>query len=389
MLDALLETLALTRKSDELKFQSNGELTLGVELEVQLINPKDGELIPKSEALLGMVSDKARIKPEIFTTMLEINTGKQDTVQQIEQDLGVTIAELLLLGNTIGVDVASTGCHPTARYTDALVYPSRRYNELIDRNQWLSRRIIIFGLHVHMGMRDGDQCIRYNNFLLYFIPHLIALSASSPFWQGEDTGLSACRPSIFEALPTAGQPYQVKSWTEFEQLYQTLMDCKSITSLKDLWWDMRPSPGFGTLEVRVCDGTATLSETVAVVAFIHLLAHWFRDHVEWIESFPPPSRWLSRENKWRAMRHGMEAAFLVSIDGKTKLLKDDITDWLTKLESYTEKLGYQEYVQTIRDIITHGNSSTRQRKVFESTGDLKAVVRHNAAEFAARKPIFT
>lgn len=372
---------------DDLRFQSAGELTLGAEIELQIIDPVTLNLTPRADELLGHASHFPKLKPEFYLSTLEINTDKCRDVHEVAQDLSASYEQLFALSEATGVQFSTTGCHPFSRYADCVITPSERYNELIDRNQWLTRRMTVYGLHVHIGMKDGDDCMRFNNFFLYFMPHLLALSASSPFWQGDDTGLASCRPTTYEALPTAGQPYPANSWSEFEILYHSLIKCDAIRSLKDLWWDMRPSPGFGTLEIRVCDGPATLEEATAIVAFIHLLAHWFRDHGNWLDRFQPPTRWVARENKWRVMRYGLEANLVAGIDGTIKRVDDDIREWLDKLAPYIQTLGYQPYVDTLLAILQHGNSSQRQRAVYQATGSLEAVVRHNVAEFKARRPV--
>lgn len=372
---------------DEIHFQSNGVLTLGAEIELQIVSPADAKLTPQAPELLSAGSRIAKLKPEIFTTMAEINTAKCDDALAIETDLAESIRDVLAVAKAQGLKLATTGVHPFSRYMDQNLMPSERYAQLIDRNQWLARRIGVFGLHVHIGMESGDACIRFNNFFMNFLPHFIALSASSPFWQGEDTGLSSCRPTVFEALPTAGLPYLVKNWRDFEHLYESLKGCGSISSLKDLWWDMRPSPGYGTLEIRVCDGPATLYEASAIIAFIHLLAHWFHENGNWIEAVSYPPRWKSRENKWRAIRYGLDAD-LVTLEGKPRPLRDDLNDWLTQLQPLAEKLGYQVYMERLAQIIARGNSSQRQRAVYQRTGSLEAVVMHNVAEFEAQRPLW-
>lgn len=386
ILNILRERLPFVGKGQEIAFTPGGVLTLGVEIELQLIDPAALSLAAKSEELLKAGVKIKKLKPEIYQNMVEINTGICTDVHVVESDLRESYDALLPLAAQVGVELATTGCHPSARYSDCILSDSPRYHELLDRNQWIARRIAIFGLHVHIGMKSGDDCIRFNNFFLNFVPHLLALSASSPFWQGEDTGLASCRPCMFEALPTAGQPYQVRNWREFEALYYTLKKCDAIRSMKDLWWDMRPSPGFGTLEIRVCDGPATLSETLAIVAYIHLLAHWFADNGGWLEQVPSPPRWISRENKWRVMRHGLDAKLIINTEGESRMLREEIEDWLVKVRPYADRLGYNNYVATLRDIMNKGNSSARQRKVFAESGSLASVIRHNIAEFHARVP---
>lgn len=247
----------------------------------------------------------------------------------------------------------------------------------------------VYGLHVHIGMASGDDCIRFNNFFMNFVPHLLALSASSPFWHGMDTGLSSCRPTTYEALPTAGQPYHVKTWKEFERLYESLKRCDSIQGMKDLWWDIRPSPHYGTLEIRVCDGCATLAETLAIVAFIHCLAKWFQENGEWLEEVQYPLYWISRENKWRVIRHGLEAKLVMNAEGKTKLLRDDLNEWIKKLTPYIQQMGYQEYISTLEKIMQYGTSSQRQLKIYQETQDFQKITHLNIQEFEAMYPSWT
>lgn len=374
---------------DEITFQSNGVLTLGVEIELQMIDPATGALMSCAEELLAAARHVKKVKPEFYLSTVEINTGICHTVQEVEADVRATLRDLTPIADAMGVGFATTGAHPFARYSDCIISPTERYLALIDRNQWLVRRMTVYGLHIHIGMASGNDCIRFNNFFTYFLPHLLALSGSSPFWQGVDTGLSSCRPSTYEALPTAGQPYQVANWNEFERLYMSLRECGSITSLKDLWWDLRPSPGFGTLEIRVCDGPATLYEALAITAFVHALAHWFADNGGWLETVSSPPHWLSRENKWRAMRHGLDAELVMNTSGRTHPLRNEIEEWVERLLPYAETLNYQTYFDHLLAIIAQGNSSTRQRAVYAQTQSLEAVSRHNMAEFRQQRPFWT
>jgi glutamate---cysteine ligase / carboxylate-amine ligase len=370
----------------ETEFQSHGELTLGVEIELQLIDCRSLNLTPRAEEVLDAAGHLHAVKPELYFSTVEINTAKCDTVCGIEADLKRALAGLNEIAAGLGVCFSATGSHPSARYSDCLIRPTERYLDLIDRNQWLARRMTVYGQHVHIGRANGDDCIRYNNFFMYFTPHLLALSASSPYWQGEDTGLSSCRSTAYEALPTAGQPYRVRNWKDFEQLYESLKKCGSVKSLKDLWWDLRPSPKYGTLELRVCDGCATLYETLAIVAFIHALAHWFRERASWVEIVSTPQHWLARENKWRAIRYGLDAELVMNTEGRTKRLRDDIGEWLERLAPYADALQYGKYFSDLKTLMARGTSSERQRRIFERTGSLEAVTRFNVGEFVARRP---
>jgi carboxylate-amine ligase len=388
ILGKLRQAFSSGEELDDLCFNSAGFLTLGVEIELQLINPATYNLVPRADELLMAGQHLKKLKPEFYLSTVEINTDKCTDVHCVERDLWQTMDALQELASSLDLQFATTGCHPFSRYADCVITPSARYAELIDRNQWLTRRMTVYGLHVHVGMASGDDCIRFSNFFLHFLPHLLALSASSPYWQGEDTGLASCRPSTYEAMPTAGQPYPVRNWRDFETLYHALKKCRAIDSLKDMWWDLRPSPNFGTLEIRVCDGPATLAEATAITAYIHLLAHWFQDNGSWIDQVPQPSAWLMRENKWRVMRHGLSADIVVSLEGDTRPVSQHIEEWLEKLQTHAQALGYLRHVDTLREILARGNSTARQRQVFERYGTLEQVVAFNVREFNARSPLW-
>jgi carboxylate-amine ligase len=333
--------------------------------------------------------DDANIVPEFFQSTIEIVSGICQTVHEVQGDLRPSVYKAYLKANQLNLKLGSTGTHPLADYRERLVTPSKRYHDLIDRNQWLIRRMAVYGMHIHLGMPSGNACIRYNYFFMHFLPHILALSGSSPFWQGMYTGLSSCRPTTYEALPTAGMPYLVKNWLEFQKLYSFLLKSKAINSIKDLWWDLRPSPQHGTLELRFCDEPATLKEALAIVAFVHALACWFREHEEeWNHAHTPMKHWILRENKWRAIRYGLHAQIVVARNGKTKLLYKDIQEWIKTIEPYVKALKYSQYLDVVKEIVEKGNSSDRQYKIFESTHDPKEVIRHNVKEFESGEPFW-
>jgi glutamate---cysteine ligase / carboxylate-amine ligase len=373
----------------KLEFISQGHLTLGVELEVQLLDKETWDLVPKALEILAKLPDCSdRIKPEIFQSMLEINSGICHSAQEIEKDLKASIELLSSLCELDHVAIAATASHPFAQISDRRVYPHDRYYTLIDRNQWIARRLAIFGLHVHLGMKDGETCIKFNNFFLHLLPHLLAPTASSPFWQGNDTGLDSYRSTVFESAPQAGHPCLVDNWADFQKLYNVLLKSRSIDSHKDLWWDVRPSPKYGTLELRIADGLATLEELMAMVAFIHGLALWFNDHLDDVSFCHPPHLWVVRENKWRAARYALETDIIVSNEGATRSIKSDLTNWLQKIEPYTQKYNYESYLRTFDQLMHFGTSSSRQRKVYQRTESLVEVAKFNAREMANLSPLW-
>ena len=375
----------------KLPFRNNEtSLTLGVEMEIQLLDHKTLRLTPQAPSILKMIEHE-KLTKEMFRSTLELITGISQDVHEVHRDLSMTLQDVRSACHTKNILIAGTGTHPVADYNNRILSDSSRYAHLLDRNQWLIKRMAVYGLHVHIGMHDGDACIRFNNFFLHFIPHLIALSASSPYWKGKDTGLSASRPTTYEAHPTAGLPVVVEDWNEFNQLYSDFIRTSSVQSMKDIWWDLRPSPGDGTLEIRICDGPATLLELESIVAFIHLLAHWYQDHTEEFtrNNRTKPIEWILRENKWRGIRYGTEAVIVRQEDLESIKLSDSILYWLEKLNPYTKRLGYEQYVECLNDIVNKGNSSARQRKVMTRENDLFAVIRHNIDEFERGHPVWS
>lgn len=374
----------------ELVFKGNKRiLTLGVELEFQVIDRESLLLTPRASEIIEQIN-RPNVKPEFFQSSLEVITGICKTVQDAEKTLKQSLGFVRSCAADLALKISSTGTHPEADYRDRLITPSKRYNDLMDRNQWIIRRMAVYGIHIHLGMRSGDACIKYHNFFLHFVPHLLALSASSPFWHSLNTGLACARPTMYESMPTSGMPHIMKNWKQFEKMYQMMVNTGSIKTIHDLWLDLRPSPELGTLELRMCDEPATLSEAMAIAAYAHMLALWYEDHQEeWEEKHKTLKRWLFRENKWRAIRYGLKGEMILATNKKTIPIHQDISYWLDKLKPYAIKLGYQEYLKTLNAILVKGNSSERQIKVFEQTQNLRAVTRHNVSEFEKGEPIWS
>jgi carboxylate-amine ligase len=371
-----------------LAFTHSPHLSLGVELELQLLDPESRDLSPASSRILEAVgTDHPNIRPEIFQSMLEVSTGVCASVQEVRRDLEATLALVRQAADEAGAALAASGSHPFARYHERLLYPAERYQHLIDRHRWLARRLAIFGLHVHLGARDGPHAMALINGLIPYLPHVLALSASSPFWQGQDTGLASSRITIFEALPTAGHPCVFETWQDFERAFDGMLASRAIRSVKDIWWDIRPSPGYGTVEVRVADSPATVSETMAIVALIHSLGAWIDE-----EYRQPTGRlrvqpyWAVRENKWRASRWGLDAETIVDDTGQTVVLREDLQAILEDLAPHAARVGARAELEGIARTLAHGASYQRQRRIYAATGSLPAVVDALIQELARDEP---
>jgi glutamate---cysteine ligase / carboxylate-amine ligase len=374
----------------DLVFGPSKALTLGVEVEVQLLNKNSLDLTPVSPIILSSIEkNQEKIKAEIFQSMLELNTGICQNAHEVRTDLGMTMDIVKDVCQRKDIRIASSGTHPFANVLDRIIYPADRYQDLIDRNQWIARRLVIFGVHIHIGMRNGEHAIQMNNALLHYLPLFLALSASSPFWSGENTQLASSRITFFEALPTGGHPCQVNSWQEYTDLYGKMIRSKAIRSAKDIWWDIRPSPHYGTIEIRICDGFATLAETVAVTALVHALCIYIDKQLGTGKKFAPPPDWIMRENKWRASRWGIDSELIVDNDGQTAHFHHLIFDLFKELEPILAEQNYLQEAEFIKQILEKGPSYKRQRTIASlNDNDLKVVTDFLAREFALGKPLW-
>lgn len=365
----------MTFKSSPIPFGKSEIFSLGVEVELQIIHPESRNLHPISPEILQEWSLAGpHLKPEIFQSMLEIDTPICKSVQEVEEELLLTGRELLRICKKNGVRLAANGTHPFARWQNRVFYPAERYQNLIERNQHIARRLMIYGLHVHLGTRNGEHCIEMMNEFLYYLPHLLTLSASSPYWTGNDTGLASSRITVFEAHPAGGHPCRVENWQDFEDIVGKLMHSNSIQSYKDIWWDIRPSPHFGTLEIRICDGVPGIRRTSRLVAFIHLLARHIQRRLDQGDRRPLPADWMIRENKWRAARSGLDAEILLDNEGRTKPVVTDILDLLADMKDDSQALGYTQYIQDLINIDMKTPSYQQQRNVFSQNESLEDVV---------------
>ena len=382
--------IACMTAQEPLHFAGNTRaFTLGVEMELQVLDAETLRLTPQAPLLLERMADP-RLAKEMYQSTIELITGVCDDAIGACTDLGRTFTRLSTFAQDLGLRFAGTGTNPVADYNDRVVSPVPRYHELLDKNQWMIRRMAVYGLHIHIGMTSGDACIRFLNQFMHVVPHFIALSASSPFWRGVDTGMSACRPTVYEAHPTAGIPPPVHDWYQFQKLHSALLHTGSIESMKDIWWDIRPSPGYGTLELRMCDGPATMLELGAIVAFAHAQAQLFQEEQDSFSgtAAKPPKRWIARENKWRALRYGLDAEFINHRTLERKPLRVDILDRLEVMEPFFKTHGYDEQLACLRMICLRGNSAQRQRRIHEKTGNIDDVLAHNVRECEAREPIW-
>ena len=370
-------------------FTPSGVPTLGVEVEYGIVSKETGRLTEVADELLGIVgqghpdNDHPKAKHELFNSSIEIITGVCDTPDDAVADLKATHLELKPLLDERGLALESSGTHPYAVWDRMNLSPGERYQWLLDEIGWPARRLAIHGVHFHVGVRSKEKAIMFIDSMLNFLPQMLALSTSSPYWLGDDTGLASIRSKIFEIMPTSGLPPWMADWASFERFMTALINAETIKSVKEVWWDIRPHPTYGTVEIRMCDGIPTLREVRAIAALAQALIVWMDQQVDAGNPLPDMPSWVARENKWRAARYGLDGRVMLDTDGRTQSFAENITQMVDMLEPVAAGLGTLDALTSVREILEVGSSANRQRAVVAQGGSLQDVVTLLREELAA------
>jgi carboxylate-amine ligase len=376
----------------QIPFSSSPRSSLGVEWELELVDLDSRQLTGVASDILAEIGaphggEHPKAKHELLESCIEVITGVCTTVDEALRDLRGTVDEVAAAAATRNAGLICSGTHPFTDWATQEISPNPRYAKLVEDMQWLARRLQIFGVHVHVGVRSPDKAIPIVNALTAFIPHFLALSASSPYWMGADTGLASARSKVFEGLPTAGLPYQLSGWDDFEQFMETLISSNTISTIREVWWDVRPHPQFGTVELRICDGLSTLYEIGWAAAMSQCLVEMLNSQIDKGYTLPTPKGWTVRQNKWRAARYGIDAEIIVDERGTTVPLRDAVLELVDELMPFAERLECTKELARARDILDFGPSYARQRAAAaEADGDLTAVVDALLAEMRADYP---
>ena len=357
-----------------IQFHGSSAPTLGIEVELQVIDPETRELTQGAPEILARFPDDPHFKPEFIQSNLEINTDICTDIEHARENLNLQLQRLYEVCDELGYVLASAGTHPFSHWRNQRITPKPRYLELKTRNQWTSRRLVIFGIHYHIGVSDGEKAIATLNALMWYIPHMLALSSSSPFWVGVDTGMYSARAKIFEGLPTAGLPYILVNWNEFVWFMNTLKGARAIESIREIWWDIRPHHRYGTLEIRVCDGITRLDDIIAMAGFVQSLVVDLGRRYDQGERLLYLPRWIIQENKWRASRFGPHAEIIRDRQGHLIALKDSLYETLDRLEPVARGLGAAGVWPRLREMVEAPTAADRMRRWFAETGSLTAVV---------------
>ncbi|WP_349427317.1 glutamate--cysteine ligase [Microbacterium sp. LWS13-1.2] len=368
-------------------FATSDRSSVGLEWELMLADTATGDLIPRGPDLLSALEERSSLERytvtgELLTNTVEVTSGIGDTVAAAVDDIADAIAEVRTYTDPHGVDLLCAGSHPFAQWYDQSVTDKTRYHKLIERTQWWGRNMMIWGIHVHVGVEDVNKVFPIINALAVYLPHLQALSASSPFWAGERTGYASNRALVFQQLPTAGLPWPLQNWSEFEGYLDDMVGTGVMEDATEVRWDIRPAPRWGTIEVRACDGMSTLPELAAVAALVQVLVEHFSRRLDEglpLETIQP---WFIRENKWRAARYGLDARVIVDHLGTQRLVTEHLRETLAEIGDIADDLKCARELAGIEAILTGGASYSRQLAVADAAeGDLREVVRHLVGEF--------
>ena len=361
--------------------------SLGIEEEYQTVDPVTRDLrshIQTEMLAQGKLRLQERVKAEMHTSVVEVGTRVCRNIAEAREDIYELRREMIKLATEHGLQLVAGATHPFADWRTQEIYPDPRYHQVVKDLQLVARANLIFGLHVHVGIEDREAAIRIMNSMRYFLPHIMALATNSPFWLGLNTGYKGYRAKVFENFPRTGIPDAFSSYSEFENYVSLLVKTNCIDNAKKIWWDIRPHPFFDTVEVRACDIPLRAEETVAIAALIQATAAYLYKLHESNQDYRHYSRPLLMENKFRAVRYGLDGK-LIDFGRQQELpLRDLLEEYLHMIDPVVEELGSREAINGIRRILETGTGADRQLKVFEETnGDLKAVVDYMAQEPAA------
>lgn len=363
-----------------MEFNASERSTLGIEVEYGIVDRASGRLVTASNDLLTALSEPfggeehPKAKHELFQSSLEVITGICETPDEAAHDLASTLSEIVPWLSERNLALESTGTHPFDEWDGLPITDNARYLAMVERLQWPAQRLLIHGVHVHVGVRSGEKAITTTNVLAMYLPILLALSASSPYWLARDTGMASARTKVFEGMPTTGIPPQLKDWQAYEGFVSALLNAGTIESIKSVWWDIRPHPGFGTVELRMCDGINSLTEIATVAAIAQCLVTWIDRRIDAGDDFELLPEWELRENKWRASRWGLEADLITDQLGSTQPLRQRLDVMLTELAPIAAGLGCAKELEYARTMSSQGASYQRQRDVVAAGGSLQDVV---------------
>ena len=378
---------------DKLGFAQSERSSVGVEWELQLVDMDSNDLRQAADAVIEKAWEDPRLRSLVHREMLlntvEVASGAHSTVAQCMADLRMAVTSLRGKTNALRADFAAAGSHPFAKPTYQRVTDSKRYAELVERTQYWGRQMLLYGVHVHVGVESRTKVLPIINTLLIYAGFLQSLAASSPYWAGQDTGYASNRAMVFQQLPTSGVPRQFEHWHELEQYSRDMKQAGVIKTFDEVRWDIRPSPNLGTVELRIFDACSNIREVEAISSVAHALVDYCSSMVDSGQVMPRLPDWFVEENKWRSARYGLEAELIVDASGRTQHVRDAIPELVETLRPTSRKLGCEAGLDKALLILEVGGSYARQRQVAAAVpaAPLDAVVELLRAEMREDRPL--
>jgi carboxylate-amine ligase len=360
-----------------LRFHSNDAQTIGVELEFGIVDLETGALANRSNELLAALPDTVvdSCKHELMQSCVEVISGVCDSVDQARGDLAGKIRELQRAADSMELGLWWAGTHPFSVWDDQVVTEDERYQGLVRLLQEMARRLITFGLHVHVGVDSGDKAVMICDRIMQYLPILLALSASSPYWESRDTGLHSYRSKVMEGLPTAGLPTLMRNWSEYVWLVSHMEETGFINTIREIWWDVRPHHNFGTVEVRMCDMPGNMDHVCALAALIQCLVKRLNDQIDEGTYQFDCHPMMVRQNKWRAARFGNSATLVDTFNYAERTVPEIANRLVDQLRGVAQDLGCETELLSLRDIAANRDWADRQREILNQTGSGAEVVR--------------
>ena len=372
-------------------FGAGDQYTLGVEEEYMLLDNESFDLVQHVDTVLsaaqnGELTD--RIGPELMQSVVEISTPVCKGVADVDAELRKLRGLVSGIAGERGMRVGSAGTHPFSLFERQRITARDRYRNLVDQLQYVARRELIFGLHIHVAVDDPEKAIKVTSALLLHLPDFLALSANSPFWRGEATGLASSRQMVFAAFPRSGPPPRFRDYADYAEVVGQLEKTGCIADYTHIWWDIRLHPRFGTIEVRVMDAVTRVEETVALTAYVQALVKHYSERFDSGAELPSFHRILISENKWLGARYGLEAPVMDLATGRrnrvpvAQLIRRTLRD----IEPHARELGAERELEGIKDILAKGNGADRQLRVFNANRDIVEVASEIADATEAAVP---
>jgi carboxylate-amine ligase len=373
------------KRSDALDFKTSAALTLGIELELQIVDRRTGDLTRGASDLIALATRKAHpgeIKPEITESMIEISTSVHQRAATARDELRALRDVLVPAADRLDIAIVGGGAHPFQRWYERQIYDKPRFRHVAGLYGYLAKQFTVFGQHVHIGCESGSQALRLLHSLARYVPHFIALAASSPYYQGVDSGYDCSRLNTVFSFPLSGRAPFVIAWSRFEEYFGKLRKLGVVESMKDFYWDIRPKPEFGTIEVRVFDTPLTVERAAMLAAYVQAVCAW-------LATQPPPQTedvYLTYTyNRFQACRFGVEGQLIDAVTGGTRPLYQDISDMLERIRPHARELGSLDAIDEVESMVrVTGNDARWQRRVYAEHGELADVVLESAEMWAAR-----